>query len=162
MPNQKPSTRRPVVPAMLVPVVLLLAMMAAHSPASAHAGNATLRATLNAWSRTVAVDAHSVALAAQRRHPRRMTFSARRFHADALHARAAIARQHPTTASGRRARKLALAAYTDFGRAGSGWAAAGNARLAHNLTAAKRAASSAASTASAGSKLLVAAGKLLR
>ena len=54
---------------------------------TAGASNATLRASVNSWSRTIGIDAHSVALAAQNRHPRRMTSSAVRFRTDALRAR---------------------------------------------------------------------------
>ena len=128
---------------------------------SAYASDATLRVTLNTWSRTIAIDAHSVALAARNRHPRRMIFSARRFHNDSLRARAAITRQHPSSASGRRARKLALAAYTNYNRAGTGWAASGRARLAHHTSAAKHAAVAAARAAHKGSTQLLAASKLL-
>jgi hypothetical protein len=58
-----------------------------------------------------------------------MTSSADRFHTDTLRAHAAIARQHASSAKGRRARKLALAAYADYGRAVSGRAVASRARL---------------------------------
>jgi hypothetical protein len=90
-----------------------------------------------------------------------MVFSARRFRSDSLHARTAIKRQHPSSAKGRQAKSLALKAYTAYGRAGAGWAASGRARLAHHIPAAKRAASSAATSARAGNRLLVTAGKLL-
>jgi hypothetical protein len=128
---------------------------------SARASDSTLRTTLHTWSRTIAVDAHSVALAAQNRHPRRMTFSARRFRKDALHAHAAIARQRASSPKGRRAKRLALAAYTDYARAGAGWMTAGRARVAHHRVTAKHAASTAATAARAGSKLLVTAGQML-
>ena len=132
------------------------------SSAPAQASDATLRATLHRWSRTIAADAHAVALAAQQRHPRRMTSSAQRFHSDTLRAHAAITRQHPSSTTGLRARKLALAAYANYTRASAGWAATGRARLAHQRTVAKRAASAAATAARAGNRLLVAAGTLLR
>ena len=129
--------------------------------ASAHASDATLRVTLNSWSRTIAIDAHSVALAAKNRHPHRMIFSARRFRNDSLRARAAISHQHPSSTSGRRARKLALAAYTNYSHAGTGWAASGRARLAHHTTTAKHAADAAARAAHKGSTQLLTASKLL-
>jgi hypothetical protein len=128
----------------------------------AHASDATLRATLNTWSRTIAADAQSVTLAAQRHHPRRVMFSARRFRTDSQHARAAIVRQRASSAKGRNAKKLALKAYTSYGRAGTGWTASGRARLARHIPAAKRAALAAAASARAGNRLLVSAGKLLR
>ena len=67
---------------------------------TAGASNATLRTSVNSWSRTVGIDAHSVALAAHNRHPRRMTSSAVRFRTDALRARAAVAHQRPSTTGG--------------------------------------------------------------
>jgi len=131
-------------------------------PTSAGANDATLRTTLNSWSKKVGVDAHSVALAAQRRHPRRMTYSAKRFYRDALHARAAVAAQKPSTAKGARARRLALTAFADYALAGSKWAASGQARLAHRRAASIADANAGARYARTGDTLLVAAGKLLR
>jgi hypothetical protein len=128
----------------------------------AQASDGTLRSTLNNWSRTIATDAQSVALAAQRHHPRRMVFSARRFRTDSLHARAAIMRQHASSAKGRHAKGLALKAYRAYSRAGSGWVASGRARLARHIPAAQSAARTAATSARAGNRLLVTAGKLLR
>ncbi|HET6174490.1 MAG TPA: hypothetical protein VFD90_17925 [Gaiellales bacterium] len=125
------------------------------------ASNATLRTSVNSWSRTIGVDAHSVALAAQNRHPRRMTSSAVRFRTDALHARAAVAHQRPSTAAGKRAQKLALAAFTDYAAAAQGWAATGRARLRGDRVAAGRQAGAAATSARAGNRLLIAAGKIL-
>jgi hypothetical protein len=138
-------------------VVLVVA-----SSVPAQANDATLRSALNGWSRTISADAQSVALAAKRRHPRRMVFSARRFRSDSLRARAAILRQHPSSAKGRRARSLALKAYTAYARAGSSWVVSGRARLARRIPAATRAARSAATSARAGNRFLVTAGKLLR
>jgi hypothetical protein len=137
--------------------LLLLAL-----PASAGANDATLRTTLNSWSKKVGVDAHSVALAAQRHHPRRMTSSAMRFHKDALRARAAVAAQKPSTAKGERARRLSLAAFADYALAGSKWAASGRARLAPRRAASIADANAGARYARTGDTLLVAAGKLLR
>src|SRR5262249_8391318 len=98
---------------------------------TAAANDASLRSALNTWSRRVAADARSVSLAARRHHPRRMTFSANRFHRDALQARRVVAAQRPTTANGRQARRLALTALSDYARAGSEWAASGRDRLNH-------------------------------
>jgi hypothetical protein len=129
---------------------------------SAGASNTTLRASLDKWSRTIGTDAHSISLAATRRHPRRMTFSSLRFRHDALRARAAIAAQHPSNAKGQRARKLALTAFTNYAVAGSRWAAAGRARLNKQRTLAGRNAAAAASSARAGNRLLVLASRLVR
>jgi hypothetical protein len=131
-------------------------------PAGAGANDATLRTTLNTWSKKISADAQSVALAAQRRHPRRMTYSANRFHRDGLHARAAVAAQHPSTPRGRRAGRLALTAFADYALAGIKWAASGRARLAHHRAASIAFANAGASYARTGNKLLVVAGKLLR
>jgi hypothetical protein len=117
--------------------------------------------SVNSWSRTIGIDAHSVALAAQNRHPRRMTSSALRFRTDALRAHTAVAHQRPSTAGGKRAQMLALAAFTDYGTAAQGWAAAGRARLQGNRTIAGRRARAAAISARAGNRLLLAAGKVL-
>jgi hypothetical protein len=145
----------------LLPVLAASALLAAGASTPAHASDATLRSTLNSWSRTIAADAQSVALAAQRHHPRRMVFSAKRFRSDSGRARAAIKRQHPSSAKGRRAKRLALKAYIAYSHAGSGWVASGRARLARHLPAAKHAASLAATSARTGNRLLVTAGKLL-
>jgi hypothetical protein len=142
---------------LLAAVALLFAFSA-----SAGANDATLRTTLNTWSKKIGADAHSVALAAQRRHPRRMTSSANRFHREALHARAAVAAQRPSTAKGRRARGLAAAAFADYALAGTKWAASGRARLAHHQASSISLARAGASYARRGNALLVTAGKLLR
>ena len=128
---------------------------------TAGASNATLRSSVNSWSRTIGVDAHSIALAAQNRHPRRMTSSALRFRTDALKARAAVARQRPSTAGGKRARTLALTAFADYAAAGKGWAATGRARLRGDRVSAGRSARASAALARTGNKLLLTAGKLL-
>ncbi len=145
-------------PRLLVATVALLLSLSAGAAAS----NATLRTTLSTWSKKVGADAHSVALAAQRRHPRRMSYSANRFHTDALHARAAVIGQKPSTAKGKRARRLALTAFADYALAGTKWAASGRARLAHQRAASIAYAKAGANYAHIGNKLLVAAGKLLR
>jgi hypothetical protein len=128
---------------------------------AAGATDAGLRVTVDRWSRTIATEAHSVSLAAQRRHPRRMTYSALRFGRVALRARAAVAGARPTTARGRRAQHLALVAFQDYAKAGRGWAATGRARLAGKRLVATREARIAAGYAKAGNRLLVSAGKLL-
>jgi hypothetical protein len=128
----------------------------------AAASDASLRTTLNTWSKKVGVDAHSVSLAAQRRHPRRMTYSANRFHRDAVRARTAIVAQKPTSAKGRQARRLALTAFADYARAGSEWAASGRSRLNHQRAASIKSARAGARDAAAGNRLLITAGKLLR
>jgi hypothetical protein len=142
---------------LLAAVALVLAFSA-----SAGANDATLRTTVNIWSKKIGADASSVSLAAQRHHPRRMTSSANRFHREAVHARAAIAAQRPSTAKGRRARELALKAFADYARAGSKWAASGRARLAHRQASSISLARAGARYARAGNTLLVSAGKLLR
>ena len=142
-------------------VVAIIALLLALA-ATAGANDATLRTTLNTWSKKVGADAHSVALAAQRRHPARMTSSANRFHRDALRARAAVTAQRPSTAKGRHARQLGLTAFADYALAGSKWAACGRARLAHQRAASVAYAKVGAGYAHTGNKLLVAAGKLLR
>jgi hypothetical protein len=129
---------------------------------AAGASDAGLRLTVNRWSRTIAIEAHSVSLAAQRRHPRRMTYSALRFERVAAQARAAIAASRPSTARGRHAQQLALLAFADYAKAGRGWAATGRARVAGQKLAAAGDARAAAGYAKAGNGLLVSAGKLLR
>jgi hypothetical protein len=141
---------------LLAAVALVLAFSA-----SAGANDATLRTTVNTWSKKIGADAHSVALAAQRHHPRRMTSSANRFHREAVHARAAIAAQRPSSAKGRRARGLALKAFADYALAGSKWAASGRARLAHRRASSIALAAAGGRYARAGNSLLVSAGKLL-
>jgi len=131
------------------------------STSVAAASNATLAVTLHKWSRTIGTDAQSIALAAKRRHPRRMSYSAVRFHKDALRARAAIAAQHASSVKGRRARILALRAYTNYAKAGTLWAASGRARLQGRKPGATALALSAATNARSGNRLLRMAGRLL-
>jgi hypothetical protein len=125
------------------------------------ASNATLRKSLNSWSRTIGIDAHSVALAATNRHPLRMVASSRRLGADALKGRTALRAQHASTTKGRTAKLLAIAAFTDYAIAGRLWMASGQDRVQGNKAAAARDARSAAVRARAGNRLLVRAGKLL-
>ncbi len=143
---------------------LLLAIVALTLTLSAGAGasNATLRTTLNTWSKKIGADAHSVALAAQLRHPRRMTTDANLFRADALRAQAAVTRQRLSTAKGAKARRLALTAFKDYAVAGARWAASGRARLAHHRAASIAYANAGATYARTANNLLVSAGKLLR
>lgn len=145
------------VPALLVAAVVVSFVFSSVAVAS----DATLAATLNTWSRTIGADAHSISLAAQRRHPRRMSFSAARFHRDALRAHAAIAAQHASSPKGRRARNLALRAYANYAKAGTLWAASGRARLQGRKPAASALARTAATYAKYGNRLLTMAGKLL-
>lgn len=130
--------------------------------AAAAASDATLRLALDRWSRTIGADARSVTLAAKRHQPDTMAAGAVRFRQDALRARAAIAAERPSTPRGRRAQQLALAAFRDYVTAGSGWVASGRARIKGDTVTAKATARAAATGARRGSRLLVAAGKLLR
>lgn len=91
-----------------------------------------------------------------------MTADAIHFHKDALRAGTVIASRTPSTAKGRKARRLALGAFVHFARAGSEWAASGRARLHHHRADAIANAQAGARDAHAGNVLLVAAGKLLR
>jgi hypothetical protein len=143
---------------------LLIATMALLLPVSgsATAGNASLRTTLDTWSTKIAGDAHSLDVAARQRHPHLMISSANRFHADAMNARAAVARQRSSTAHGARARTLAVTAFVDYALASANWAASANARLDHHRAASIGDAHAGANYAHTADKLLVAAGKLLR
>jgi hypothetical protein len=89
-----------------------------------------------------------------------MTAAALRFRRDALLARTAVAAQRPSTSKGRRAKTLALTAYTDYARAGARWAASGRARIAHRLLLAAADAKAAAAYAGAGTRGGVPAGPL--
>lgn len=129
--------------------------------ASATASSATMRTTLNTWSKKIGADARSVALAARQRHPRRMTTNANHFRTDALRARVALSRERPLTAKGKKARRLALRAFTEYALAGTSWAASGRARLTHHRAASITYANAGATHAHTADKLLVAASKLL-
>ena len=113
------------------------------------------------WSARIAADAHGIGLSAAARHPRRMVRRARRFRADALRAVRALTPVQPSTARGRRAKRLALAAFRDYAVVGRQWVLSGQARL-HGLKAvAVQHARVAARYAARGSRLLRAAGKLV-
>jgi hypothetical protein len=135
-------------------VVLLVAST------SAAASDSTVRVAVNTWSKRIAVDARAVT--ADAKLPRRLTADAIGFQRDALRARAVIARKTASTSRGRRARRLALAAFADFARAGREWAASGRARIHHQIASSIADARSGASAARAGNRLIVTAGTLLR
>jgi hypothetical protein len=142
--------------ASLAGIVAALALATA-APAS----DATLRVTLDTWSRKIGADAHSVALAARNRHPKRMTSSSVRFQRDALHARAALAAQRPSTAKGTQAQQLAIAAFGNYATAGATWAASGRARLKKQKAVSSSLARKAKAAGAAGNRVLVSAGRLL-
>jgi len=148
--------------ARVAPLALsFLAAVALSLPAAANAGDATLRATLAQWSHRIALDAQGIGLSAARRHPRRMTRRARHFRLDALRARKALAAVQPSSARGRRAKRLALAAFYDYAIVGRQWALSGQARVRGLRAAAAGHARIAARYARKGSALLVAAKRLL-
>jgi hypothetical protein len=118
--------------------------------------------TLAKWSHRIALDASGISLSASRRHPRRMTRRARHFRADALRAGRALASVPPSTIRGRRAKRLALAAFRDYAVVGREWALSGQARLRGRTRAAVEHAHTAARFARSGGRLLTTAGKLLR
>ena len=128
----------------------------------AAASDATLRVAVNGWSKRIGLDARAVTSDAKRRLPLRLTVDATRFHRDALRARTVIGSQKPGTSKGRRARRLGLAAFADFARAGDEWAASARARIGHRRATSIASAAAAARDAHTGNLLLVAAGKLLR
>src|SRR5438874_7788605 len=138
-----------------------LAAVALSFPVAASAGDAALRASLAQWSQRIALDARGIGLSAARRHPRRMTRRARHFRLDALRARAALAAVRPSTARGRRAKRLALAAFYDYAIVGRQWALSGQARVRGLRAAAVGHARIAARYARRGSALLLAAKRLL-
>jgi len=118
--------------------------------------------TLAKWSHRIALDARGIGLSASRRHPRRMTRRARHFRADALRALRALAPVRPSSVRGRRAKRLALAAFRDYAIAGRQWALSGQARLRRLRLAAVGHARLAERYARSGNRLLLASGKLLR
>jgi hypothetical protein len=138
-----------------------LAAVALSFPAAANAGDAALRTTLAQWSHRIALDAQGIGLSAARRHPRRMTRRARHFRLDALRARNALAAVRPSSTRGRRARRLALAAFYDYAIVGRQWALSGQARLHGLRSAAAGHALIATRFARMGSRLLLAAERLL-
>jgi len=129
---------------------------------SAGASDAALRTTLTTWSHRIALDATGIGLSASRRHPRRMTHRARHFRADALQARRLTAAVKPSSARGRRAKKLALAAFLDYAYVGRRWTLAGQARIHGKKKAAVYQAGVAQRLARKANALLVSAGGLLR
>jgi len=138
-----------------------LAAVALALPAAANASDAGLRATLAQWSQRIAVDAQGIGLSAARRHPRRMIRRAQHFRLDALRARKGLAAVQPSSARGRRAKRLALAAFYDYAIVGRQWALSGQARVRGLRVAAVGHARIAARYARRGSALLVAAKRLL-
>lgn len=140
-------------------LVLVLVLVAA---ASGSASDTTLRAALNGWSKKIGADARAITRDARLGLPSHMIVDAIRFRKGALQARAAVANQKPSTAKGSRARRLALAALSNFAAAGSDWAASGRARVDHQRASSIESAQAGTQHAHTGNLLLVAAGKLLR
>jgi hypothetical protein len=138
-----------------------LAAAALSLSTSANANDAGLRATLALWSHRIAVDAQGIGISAARRHPRRMTLRARHFRLDALRARKALAAVRPSSVRGRRAKRLALAAFYDYAIVGRQWTLSGLARVRGLRAAAVGHARIAALYAKRGSVLLVSARRLL-
>ena len=138
-----------------------LAAVALALPAAASASDAALRSTLALWSHRIALDAQGIGLSAARRHPRRMIRRARHFRLDALRARKALAAVQPSSDRGRRAKRLALAAFYDYAIVGRQWALSGQARVRGLRAAAVGHARIAARYARKGSALLLAAKRLL-
>jgi hypothetical protein len=138
-----------------------LAAAALSFPVAANAGDAALRATLAQWSHRIALDARGIGLSAALRHPRRMTRRARQFQLDALRAQKALAAVKPSSARGRRAKRLALAAFYDYAIVGRQWVLSGRARVRGLRVAAVGHARIAARFARKGSSLLLAAKRLL-
>jgi hypothetical protein len=139
-----------------------IAAAALSFPVAANAGDAALRTTLAQWSHRIALDAQGIGLSAARRHPRRMIRRARHFRLDALRARASISAVRPSTARGRRAKRLALAAFYDYAIVGRQWTLSGLARLRGLRSAAVGHARIAAQFARKGSRLLLVAERSLR
>ncbi|MGB2874976.1 MAG: hypothetical protein WBB76_05800 [Gaiellaceae bacterium] len=149
-------------PALRLAAPAFFAALALALPAGAAASNASLKRTLTTWSHRIGADARGIGLSATRRHPRRMTRRANHFRHDALLARRALAVQKPSTARGRRARALALAAFGNYAMVGREWALSGTARLHHHKALADRYALVAKRFAGKGNSMLVAAARLLR
>lgn len=139
-----------------------LAAIALSVPTAAVASDATLKATLATWSKRIAVDARGISLSASRRHPRRMMRRARHFRADSLRALRALAPVRASSVRGRRAQRLAIVAFRDYAIVGREWTLSAQARLRGRRLAAVAHARRAARFARSGSRLLVAAGTLLR
>jgi hypothetical protein len=139
-------------------VALALALLA---PSLAHAGDASFGAALATWSHRIGVDAGGIGLSAVHRHPRRLTARALHFRTEAQRARHALSAIAVSSTRGRRAKRLALAAFAQYALVGRFWALAGRARLAHHKLAATNDARLAAAHGKRGGLLLVEAGKLL-
>jgi hypothetical protein len=131
-------------------------------PAAASASDATLRASVRTWSQRISLDAHGIRLSASQRHPRQLTLRARHFRVDAMRAGRAAAAVRPSSVRGRRAKALALAAFRDYAIVGRQWVLSGQARLRGQRVVAVGHARVAERYAINGSRLLVAAGRLLR
>lgn len=144
-----------------VAVLALLAAAVASFPAAATASDAALRSTLAQWSHRIALDAQGIGLSAARRHPRRMTRRARHFRLDALRAQKALANVRASSARGRRAKRLAVAAFRDYAIVGREWTLSGLARLHGQRLAAVGHARIAARYARRGGALLLTAKRLL-
>jgi hypothetical protein len=140
-------------------VALALALLV---PGLAHASDASFRGALGRWSHRISADARGIGLSAVNRHPRRMTARALHFRADALRAHRALSLVAVSSARGRRAKRLSLAAFRQYVLVGALWARAGRARVAHHPHAATKDARLGAAHATRGNALLIAAGKLLR
>jgi hypothetical protein len=149
-------------PALRLAAPALLVLVALGFALPAYASNAALKRTLATWSHRLAVDAYRVSLSARHRHPRRMTTRARRFRHDALAARQALATRKPSSPKGSRAKRLGLAAFSDYAVVGRQWVLTGQARLQHRRLLAARHARIAKLWAVKANRLLVAAGRLLR
>lgn len=150
-----PSRRAPAVLCLLVALTLF-------GPSAADASNQSLKTAMATWSHRIAVDAHGISLSASQRHPRRMMLRAGRFRTDALRARRAMVAQRPSTARGRRARLLAMAAFRSYTIVGREWKLSGQARLQGKKRLAAGHAAFARRFAVKGNRLLVSSGRLLR
>jgi len=90
-----------------------------------------------------------------------MTRRAQHFRGDALRASRALASTPASSVAGRRAKRLALAAFRDYALVGREWTLSGEARLRGQKVSAVAHAHTAAVYARSGSRLLKAAGQLL-
>jgi hypothetical protein len=90
-----------------------------------------------------------------------MTRRARQFRLDALRARRAVAAVLPSSARGRRAKRLALVAFRDYAIVGREWALSGLARVRGLRSAALGHARIATRVARRANRLLLAAERLL-
>jgi hypothetical protein len=149
-------------PRLKAPAVLSLLVLALVAASATQASDRTLKRTVATWSHTVALDARGISLSASRRHPRRMMIRARKFRADSLRARRALSGQHPTTARGRRAKRLAIGAFGAYASVGAEWARSGQPRLRGRTAVATQHANLAARYARQGNRLIRSAGRLLR